>query len=283
MKTRYYLLLATSFTLMSCGRISEQQYAALQTTCDSLTTVIQTLNKEIDELKNGEARLVNLAKNAYDSQNYILAEQYIQQLKTKHPESNQIAYFQSIEPKLKQKASEQRAIEEKRIKDSIRLANIDNLGIWQIGYYVDNFGDQTSEAYVSTDIMGTFSNSATTNSDLAVRFLIDKKSIRIQLYEYARNHPIKGEGIVVFTARDANGTQYSFETFNSDSGDNGVSRDGYDMRKDYDTIMKLLKSGGQIKFIAVANRFGSPSEYKFTINNADFFDNALLKAGIEAL
>lgn len=277
MKTRYYILLGIGYAVMSCGHISEQQYAALQTTCDSLNTIINTLNHEIDELKHGEERLVNLAKNAYDSQNYILAEQYIQLLKTKHPESSQIEYFQSIEPELKQKVSEQKAAEERRIKDSIRLANIDNLGIWGIGYYVDDFGDQTDEAYVSTDIMGTFSNSATTNSALGVRFLIDKNSIRIQLYEYARNHPIKGEGTVVFTARDAKGTQYSFETFNNDGGDNTALGDSYN------TIMELLKSGGQIKFIAVANRFGSPSEYKFTIDNADFLDNALLKAGIEDL
>ena len=147
---------------------------------------------------------------------------------------------------------------------------------------MDDFGDPTQEAYVSTDVRGSFSNSATTNSDLRVRFLVDKSSIRIQLYEYARNHPIKGEGTIEFEARNSKGTQYSFRTFNSDNGNNYADRKNkYNSGEDYDTIMKILKSGGQIKFIATANRFGSPSEYKFQINNADFFENALIKAGIE--
>jgi len=57
---------------------------------------------------------------------------------------------------------------------------------WSLSYYVDNFGQDTNEAYVSNDtpIFGTFSNSATTDSLLRVDFLVDDDNVCVFLYEY---------------------------------------------------------------------------------------------------
>ena len=57
-------------------------------------------------------------------------------------------------------------------------------GIWAIKYFVDDFGDPTDEGYIAHDyyIRGTFSNSATNNSNLNVYFLIsgpDNIAVRI--------------------------------------------------------------------------------------------------------
>ena len=47
---------------------------------------------------------------------------------------------------------------------------------WKVSYFVDEFGDSTTDKYVTTEkyIWGKFSNSATDNSKLKVKFLITK-------------------------------------------------------------------------------------------------------------
>lgn len=64
-----------------------------------------------------------------------------------------------------------------------------NLGIWTVRYYVDEFQNPTTEGYITTSnyVVGTFSNSATTNSDLYVIWLIDSSDVAIKLLEYGRN------------------------------------------------------------------------------------------------
>lgn len=271
-----YLL---SFGLMSllagCG-VSEREYNNALLKCDSLTTVVDSLMCEIDELQNGEHRLINLAMNSFNDSKFILANEYIEKLKAKHPESKELPVLKELQQKMAPQLLAERTAIEKRIKDSIRLANIDNLGVWTIGNYVDDFGEKTDEQYVATELFGTFSNSATTNSDLRVRFLIDKDDIRIQLYEYARNHPIKGEDEVTFKVRDSHNNEYTIRAWNSAHGDTTINKGANNLG----TLRRLLLAGGELKFVAIAGSY-SRSEYKFTLTNADYFENALLKAGIE--
>lgn len=269
MKNKFFLFALIIFIMTGC--VTKSSHNELEKKCQSLTDEITALNEKIDELENGEDRLVNLAKNSYDAGKYGLANNYIAQLKEKHPESKEIAYFNRLQPTLDKQIEEEKAIIEKAKKDSIKLANINNLGIWEIGYYVDNFGEATKEPYISTDLSGKFSNSATTNSDLNVRFLVDKSSIRIQLYEYAGNHPIKGEGIIYFKIRDKNGKEHEIRAFNSSTGNTNVDQD------DFKKLKNILLSGGTIKFIALAGKYGSPSQYSFTIDNADWLENAYTK------
>lgn len=62
-----------------------------------------------------------------------------------------------------------------------------DFGNWEINYYVDEFKEPTSEGYISNLelLEGSFSNSATNNSNLIAYFLIDKKNVAIVLYEYS--------------------------------------------------------------------------------------------------
>ncbi len=142
-----------------------------------------------------------------------------------------------------------------------------NLGVWKVGYYVDEFEEPTQEAYVQTNVVGKFSNSATTNSDLRVNIIMDADGVRLDLYEYARNHPTKGEGTVNFKARDAEGNILEFTTYNGDSGANFVST------KFENDVRALLLKGGVIKFIATAGKY-SKSEYNFEVD-ASYLQNAL--------
>ncbi len=57
---------------------------------------------------------------------------------------------------------------------------------WSIGNFVDDFGEKTGAKFIhnAIKINGKFSNSATNNSNLRVDFIISKKDIGIELYEY---------------------------------------------------------------------------------------------------
>ena len=65
---------------------------------------------------------------------------------------------------------------------------IDKLkGNWEIGYYVDDFGDKTNDSYVIGTFTGTFSNSATSGSRLTVYVYLDPvypSITQIRLLEY---------------------------------------------------------------------------------------------------
>jgi len=56
---------------------------------------------------------------------------------------------------------------------------------WEVKYFVDEFGDSTKNGYITSNyIKGKFSNSATTNSELFVYFMITKNKVSFELSEY---------------------------------------------------------------------------------------------------
>lgn len=161
----------------------------------------------------------------------------------------------------------------------------DESGIWKTNYYVDSFGDPTDEGYITNSqiIVGSFSNSATTNSDLGVSFLItDKDNIAIMLYEYMRNTPVKDDGLFVVTIKDATNNIYSLNTFNH--SDRLVFTDSgyYDktgnklLEKSHARMMwNILVKGGELKFhIQKADR--STTTYNFSIPNTEGLEQLYL-------
>ncbi|MBP8640443.1 MAG: hypothetical protein KBI01_06035 [Oscillospiraceae bacterium] len=60
--------------------------------------------------------------------------------------------------------------------------------LWGQSYYVDNFNQPTDETFIcnTVTLVGTFSNSATTNSALYANVLVDGENIAIMLYEYGQ-------------------------------------------------------------------------------------------------
>lgn len=84
---------------------------------------------------------------------------------------------------------------------------------WDIYSYVDEFDNPTDDWYISNIeyLKGTFSNSATTKSDLEAMFLIDDEDVAIFLYEYA-SMEVKNAGSwekeYNITMLDANNTKH---------------------------------------------------------------------------
>ena len=62
----------------------------------------------------------------------------------------------------------------------------EDFGAWAKKFYVDQFGLPTETPYIinKSYLVGTFSNSVTTDSKLYAYFLIDAESIAIKLFEY---------------------------------------------------------------------------------------------------
>ncbi len=65
---------------------------------------------------------------------------------------------------------------------------------WKKAFYIDEFGDLTDEWYLSGVFHGTFSNSATSGSDLVAAFYFDQNldsatfdNFRIRLIEYSKH------------------------------------------------------------------------------------------------
>jgi len=74
--------------------------------------------------------------------------------------------------------------------------------MWKIQNYVDDFGDPTTNRYLTnkTRIRGTFSNTATQDSRLDAYFLInDGTDISLKLYEYSGNNPVKAYSATKYT------------------------------------------------------------------------------------
>jgi hypothetical protein len=160
--------------------------------------------------------------------------------------------------------------------------NIDSndFGMWEIRYFVDEFGDPTSQGYIEGKkrIYGTFSNSATTNDDLGVEFIIDKGRFYFQLFEYNRTHSVKGN--------------ISSQSYKIQVKHNGkVVKGGRKKNKDFratnysdrlkvnypDDLINLFSQGGEFKFSIIETGDYANGSYKFTVNDVSGFSNAYKK------
>lgn len=85
------------------------------------------------------------------------------------------------------------------------------IGGWEIDFYVDEFNNDTNQAYIKNSevFVGVFSNSATTNSKLYARILVDEEDIAIRLWEYG-SHEVKAYSTTYYdiTLLDESGNKY---------------------------------------------------------------------------
>lgn len=148
-----------------------------------------------------------------------------------------------------------------------------NLGIWTVRYYVDEFQNPTTEGYITTSkyVTGTFSNSATTNSDLYVVWLIDESDVAIKLLEYGRNvvkssYDSTGYSI---TMLDPDGKKVSMYGTMYEGGDRIYIGSSYK-----DTVLNALKQNGSVSFSIVEEGKYASSSYLFKMEDTSYFSNA---------
>lgn len=68
--------------------------------------------------------------------------------------------------------------------DKLRKQSIIEKGNWSIRKFIDDYGDYTDIRYLSGEGNGIFSNSATDNSRLTIRLIVEPNFCRFKLYEY---------------------------------------------------------------------------------------------------
>ncbi len=241
---------------------------------DKLKTENEKIKSELDECKFGAEKLIAAVEKAYSEKNFTEAKLNITNLSQKHPESQKNKEFAELLKKIEQEEVIENAKKEAAEKERIRLANINNTGMWSVEHYVDEFGEPTKQGYISNTnfIQGTFSNTATQNSDLNVTFLISNSSkISFQLYEYAKNNPVKAYSSESYTVmiQDKDGKRYKLEAVNYSDR---LTFDSYSSKQ----VHNILLKGGSIKFKVIENET-TTTQYEFSISNADWYENAYKK------
>ena len=142
----------------------------------------------------------------------------------------------------------------------------ENFSSWKVGEYVDEFKQPTGKKYISVESTGTFSNSATTNSELIAILQIDNDDIGIMLWEYG-SQLVKGifdyenYNIVIL---DKNGTKHSFSGTIYDGGTRIYFKDG-----DRNSIVNLLKNNDVLKIYISGGKY-TTSTYLFDVETKGF-------------
>lgn len=146
-----------------------------------------------------------------------------------------------------------------------------SFGIWEMGYYIDNFQEPIEgQWYIwnASPVVGTFSNSATTNSDLAVQMIYDYNNyIGFFLYEYGRilAKNVWDTDTYSITMRTPDGVDHELKGYFYEDTDRILITDANYVN---DVITALLGEG-DISFYLESGTFGTTS-YLFTINTSNF-------------
>ena len=173
--------------------------------------------------------------------------------------------------KKKIQIAEEKRKEKKLLKEKNREL-LKNTGVWKIAYFVDEFGEYTKDSYITTElyIKGLFSNSATENSKLNVRFIIsNSKSVALELYEYAGKNPVKTYGTDEYTVlvQDKFGNRFNLKATNYSSRLRFSEKESL-------KIHNIFLSGGSVKFRITENKYYL-GKYNFELNT-DFYNNVYL-------
>lgn len=153
-------------------------------------------------------------------------------------------------------------------------------GIWEKREYVDEFNEPTGAWYVTTTATGTFSNTATTNSEVTAVLIIDEQNIAIMLYEYG-HYPVTNTSskMLEYSVRikDGNDETYTYEGFLAAGSDRIVlwsdeSFGAYDSTRTlYSEMINILSAGGNVRF-AISEGGNSVTKYTFQVDANGFKD-----------
>ena len=147
---RFIIIFSVFFLFFSC--VSKEREK-------ELLSKISDLESQLDECENGAEKLIAKVEKAYVEKNYLEARKNIEALNERHPESPKNEEFKSLLRKIEKEEIIENKRKEAEEKERIRIANLNNTGIWEVGYYVDDFGDPTQQSYIrnSNFIKGFFS------------------------------------------------------------------------------------------------------------------------------
>lgn len=261
------------------GCVKQSTHNQALRTIDSLMVANQTLIEENDELLNGEKRLIDYIELHNRNNDVLKSYDFIVKLRSKHPESDYITKNEQLLIAIENEAQIILDSIQKVKQDSIRRANIHELGIWKIGEYVDDFGEPTGEKFLYANVLGVFSNSATARDILGVKVnVFNDGSIGLYYDEYNdgtyENEKIRNIKIVNKEARKVYESLWDVWKPDDCLFDNDESSPRESM-----TLEEVLTKEGEYEFYI---NLKYNTKYKFIINS-NYLENAILKAGIKKL
>lgn len=169
--------------------------------------------------------------------------------------------------------------------EALRMAELNKMGLWSLGNYVDEFGDRTGDRFLSLSSVGTFSNTATTDSLLTVEMLYDlRKEPKIVLYEYGSEPPVIGVHSNTYYNNLRCKGKIEEQTFNfnlkqAHGADRFTFPDGWGASKSEKKALSIFRETIEAEGFAqvICEPWERPTtQYKFSMSFA-FYQNALRK------
>lgn len=272
-KINYIWLLIASCVFVGCG-IPQAEHDQIKLELKELKNSHSLLILELDECQNGAEKIVAEIEKLYEEKKFAESKEKIFLLKEKHPESKENERFERLLPVIEKNEREEKERVEAQRREQERLANLNNTGMWVVNFYVDEFGEPTSDAYVKNrfPVIGKFSNSATENSELKIDFLITNMyDISIMLYEYGGNNPVKAYSEVKYAVNIQDRTGKRIKCIASNYSDR-LSLDRSSSKK----LHGILLKGGVVKF-KIYDMSTPTTKYSFSLDDADYYENAYRK------
>lgn len=135
-------------------------------------------------------------------------------------------------------------------------------GLWELNRYKDEFGEEGYGKYLTLIGHGTFSNSATTDSDLTAVLFVYKYGFSIRLVEY-NSIIVKSDNIYSCRIKDSLGDVYDMMLHNdSESGQMTIS-----YADNAEKMSKILERGGTIIFsMREYDAYSTPDTYLFKLD-----------------
>jgi len=189
-------------------------------------------------------------------------------------------YSQISEDKINyyKRACDEFLLEEEKEKE--RQEELKKLGDWSVGNYVDEFGDRTEKGFLNLEIMGTFSNSATTNSRLRVEMFLSNASLEkpwFRFYEYNSSNPVKGiysdTNIITCRVKDSINDIFLIRLYQYQGSDSLQISTGRFHKENIQKLRNSISNEGTVKFSCYVERTTS-TKYNFALN-FKYFSNAL--------
>lgn len=157
-------------------------------------------------------------------------------------------------------------------KSETPQANLPNQAtMWKIASYAGDLGDNKNSNYMTNAfaIWGTFSNSSVDNGEIKVKFLIDKVSFCIKLYEYGNKVVKKGDETVYKITLKSEGIEpVQFTAKN-------VSDRIFINQVDEKKLVELFDTGVKIIFSMVTDSKSNPTSYAFALDHPGKFNETL--------
>jgi hypothetical protein len=157
---------------------------------------------------------------------------------------------------------------------------------WIKRYYVDEFGSPTDTPYAAlknVKTSGIFSNSATNNSKMYAKFIVDANKLNLELFEYESEFLVSGisSDYAVIKIKDSAGTTSELKN-RAKFSDSNTKRLIISETQDVKTVFGALLNSDSVQFrIEVKNPYVSSSSiYLFSVD-ARGFGQAYASAFIE--